>query len=772
MSIRSRRDNLRVELSDFVGRRREASEVRRLLASNRLVTLTGTGGVGKTRLALHVAQQARRTSPDGVWLVELATLADPELAVTAVAGALGVADRSQSPALASYLEDKRLLLVLDNCEHLIDACATLVDELLTRAPRLRVLATSRQPLSVEGERVFRLPPLSTPDPGALPAGDLSEFEAVRLFVARARAVSPTFAVTTDNRAAVAAVCRQLDGIALAIELAAARLRVLSVEQILSRLNDRFRLLTTGSAAAPARQQTLRAALDWGHGLCSPHEQVLWARSSVFSGGFDLEAAEAVCSGDDIEPGEVFKLLAGLVDKSILFRESSVDHAVRYALPDTTRQYGQECLVAAGQDAILGRRHRAYYGELARQASADWISPREVEWLLRLRRELPNLRLAMESGLVDAGAAHTALEIAVATRELWFGAGQFREGQRWLTRGLAQCPEPTPLRAIALADLGYLTLLLGDAPASRPMPIEAHFLSDRPGKSPPHAAISHDLAHVALTDQPPDLTRGLALTELALAEARAGGDLRRISHALLQTALIAAFTGNPRAAGYAEDCLALAEAYRAEWTKSWALTILALARRQHDARVQVAALLHKALQIQRFFQDSWGTAICLELLAWTASSAGRHAHAALLLGACEAINQRQGASLAELGPFAEHHAECVRDAQHALGMAVFSAAFDGGGRLSLDEAIRHSVGAMGTTPTAIPSRPAQIPNGPLTRREQQIAVLVAEGLPNRDIAARLLISKRTAESHVGHILNKLGFGNRTQIAAWIAQRGRQ
>jgi predicted ATPase/DNA-binding CsgD family transcriptional regulator len=767
-----RRDNLPAELSDFVGRRRETSEIRRLLEGNRLVTLIGTGGVGKTRLAVQVARQVRRASPDGVWLVELAAVADPEHVPAAVAGVWGVTDRSPRSvlaALAGYLEDKRLLLVLDNCEHLIEACALLVGKLLGIAPELRVVATSREPLRVDGEQVFPVAPLATPDPAAPPAGDLSEFEGVRLFVDRARAVLPTFAVTAANRVAVAGVCRRLDGIPLAIELAAARLRVLSVEQILSRLDDRFRLLTTRSRVAPARHQTLRAALGWSHELCSSAEQALWARASVFAGGFDLEAAEAVCAGDGIHSGEILKLVAGLLDKSILVRVDGAGVAARYGLLETVRQYGRQRLVATGQQGLLVARHRDYYQRLARQAKAEQVSPQEVAWLLRLRRELPNLRLAMEAGLAEPAGAHAALEIAVAMRDLWFGGGRNREGQRWLTRALAADPEPTAARAVALADAGYLTKLLGDAKAGRRMLAEAQALADRLGDPAAHAAVTFELAACATITQPPEFARGLALTEQALTYARAAGDLRTESIVLLLTAIIGAFTSDSRAAGNAAQCRALGEAHGAEWTRSWGLLVLALVRWQQGNRDQVAALLHEALSTQQIVHDGWGAGIGLEILAWTAAADGRHEHGARLLGASQAIKRREGAAMAELGPFAEHHAACIHEVQHALGDTAYTAAFDEGTRFTLDEAINHAFGKTHTKPTVPSPRPAQLDRDPLTPREEQIADLVAHGLTNQDIATHLVISKRTAESHIENILTKLGFNNRTQIARWITER---
>src|SRR5215469_612357 len=347
-----RLSNLPIEITSFVGRRRELSVARRLLGDARLLTLAGAGGVGKTRLALRLAAEVRRTFAEGVWLADLAPLQDGELVPQTVVAALGLPDHSTRlpvETLLEHLVDKRLLLVLDNCEHVLGACAVLATKLLSEAEGLRILATSRQLLNIEGEQVLEVPPLSVPEPDQLSAaGSLIEYEAVRLFAERAAAVVPGFAVTAGNSAVVARLCQGLDGIPLAIELAAVRLRVLSVEQILERLDDRYRLLTRGSRTALERHQTLRAAIEWSYDLCSPQEQTLWKRLSVFSGGFDLEAVEQTCADEDIAQEDIFELVTGLIDKSILARQQHGPR-VRYRLLETIRQYGQGRLTESGQD---------------------------------------------------------------------------------------------------------------------------------------------------------------------------------------------------------------------------------------------------------------------------------------------------------------------------------------------------------------------------------------------------------------------------------------
>jgi predicted ATPase/DNA-binding CsgD family transcriptional regulator len=768
------RGNVPAELSGFVGRRAEVSEVRRLLERNRLVTLTGMGGVGKTRLALKVAESARRGFRDGVWLVELAATTDANLVPSAVAGVFGVADRSDRSAVSTllgYLEDKRLLLVLDNCEHLVDVCAVLAAKLLACAPDLRVLATSRQPLRVDGEQVVPVVPLSTPDPHDLPMGDLAQFEAVELFVQRARAVVPTFEVTEANRAALAKVCRRVEGIPLAIELAAARVPVLSVAQILLRLDDRFALLTKKSRIAPDRHRTLTATLDWSYELCSPPEQLLWTRASVFAGGFDLDAAEQICAGDGIDRGEVFELVSGLVDKSILGRHAGIGSAARYGLLETVRDYGHQQLAGSGLQDTVRDRHREYYLELARQGQAGRVSDREVEWLLRLRREWPNLRAAMESGLARQDFAHSTLDIALALRDLWFGTGRHREGLHWLSRAIAASGERTPARVIALTEAAYFAMRLGEAATCDRMLTEARALADRLDDVHARLVVTHTRGTLALLQNPPDLPLAQALTEAAAAGYRLTGDLRRQINALQQLFAIALFLGETAAAAdHAEQCRGLAEAHGAEWTRSWGLVLLATLRARQGEPARTEALLYEAMPTHLLVGDSYAAGISLELLAWAATATGHPERGARLLGACEVTKRLNGPALAQQAALAVQHDQAVRAARQALGDDAYGTLFDEGAQFTLDEAIRYGLGEQPPRPPAATPGAAGAGLAPLTPREQEIAELVTQGLTNKQIAARLVISQRTAEGHVENILTKLGFTNRAQISRWITERG--
>src|SRR5215470_6699453 len=464
--------NLPAELTSFVGRRGELAEVRRLLAASRLVTLTGPGGVGKTRLALRAAAGLARAFRDGVWLVRLDQLRDEALVAPAVAGALGLQDRAgyaPEAAVAEYLAERQLLLVLDNCEHVVDAVAKLADVLLREAGGLRVLATSRESLTMTGETVLAVPPLAAPDAGErLSVAELARFPAVGLFAERATQVVPGFAVTEANMEPVARICRRLEGMPLAIELAAAQTPVLSAEQIEARLSDRLGLLIRGGRARPARQQTLRASIEWSYELCSAAERLLWARCSVFAGGFELDAAEGICADDRLPAGHVLELLAALAAKSILTAGHS-EGVARYRLPETLREFGQERLHESGEDTALRRRHRDWYEQLAGRANTSWFSPRLADLEARLLREQVNVQAAQDFCQAEPGEAEAGLRIALHVWHLYYwSAGHVSEGRYRLGQVLAEVREPTVWRARGLLLAGFLAAVGGDRSAAQPL----------------------------------------------------------------------------------------------------------------------------------------------------------------------------------------------------------------------------------------------------------------------------------------------------------------
>ncbi|MDV6270885.1 protein kinase domain-containing protein, partial [Rhodococcus globerulus] len=421
------KSNLPTELTEFVGRRHEIASVKKTLATSRLVTLTGIGGVGKTRLALRIAQNVQRAYSGGVWLVELGELHDGSLVPDVFAAAFGIrnhSERNLEDVLAEFIGSRDLLLVVDNCEQVVESVAKLADLLLRACANLRILATSREHLGIIGESVVRVPSLSSPNgDGESSLKAMLNYDAIRLFADRACAAVPTFEITDSNKDTIARICRRLDGLPLAIELAAARLRSMSVEQILQRLTDRYALLTRGSRTAPTRQQTLSACIDWSFDLCTAREQLMWGRMSVFAGSFDLDAAEQVC-GADLTPDEVADLVSSLVEKSILIQEST-GHVVRFRILETLREYGHTKLGATGEYSTLRQRHLHWYEQLVSSARSEWVSSRQVQWISRLEREQANLREALELSAVSN--PDVGLRVAASLYHFWHARGLFGEG---------------------------------------------------------------------------------------------------------------------------------------------------------------------------------------------------------------------------------------------------------------------------------------------------------------------------------------------------------
>ncbi|MDZ5619750.1 LuxR C-terminal-related transcriptional regulator [Nocardioides sp. HM23] len=768
-STASVRGALPAELTSFVGRRHELSETRRLLASSRILTLTGAGGVGKTRLALRMAAEVRRTFPDGVWFVELAALHDPQLVPHTVANTLELRQVSADPAsdLAAYLEPRRLLVVLDNCEHLTDACAVLVSKLLAAAPDLRILATSRHVLGVEGEQILAVPPLSTPA-AQVTAGDAAHYESVRLFLDRAAAVAPDFEVADGNRDAVVELCRRLDGIPLAIELAAVWLRTLSPVQILDRLEDRFRLLTSGRSAVPARHQALDAAVGWSYELCSPAEQLLWERLSVFSGGFDLEAAEEVCSGEGLPTADVLNLVASLVNKSIVIRIQATSHTTAwYQMLETIRQYGEERL-AAGAMRDLRVSHRNHYRSLAEGFAAEGFGQHQADWYIRLRREQGNFRAALEFALEDPGEAAAVFDIAAPLWNFWF-AGFLREGYRYLTRAIDVAREPTPARAHGLWAAAYLALIAGDLGRTGTMLAEASDLAERFDDDLLRARIAELRGHSVLYHG--DLPAAIALLEDARARFRALDEPVGEFDTLVLLAAATFFLQDPRDGEFSQQALALTEQYGALSSKAYALWCVGIASWRAGEYRRAVDNLRECVRLFQPLNDLTGIGFGVQALSWCAASTSPDERAARLLGASHAVWRISGAKIDETSPYSQVEKGSQEAVAAAIGAAAFERAFADGASYSLDEAMSLAMGddAGAEPPTsALSGRGGAEAPGGLTRREREVAELLAEGLSNKEIAARLVISQRTVETHVEHVLGKLGISSRAQVASWVAE----
>ncbi|MEO5873655.1 MAG: LuxR C-terminal-related transcriptional regulator [Streptosporangiaceae bacterium] len=773
--LSQRRVNLPAELSSFVGRRREVAEGRRLLSVARLVTLTGVGGVGKTRLAVRVAAAAAKSFPDGVWMVELSALRDPALLVPAVAATLALPEqtiRPQAEVLADHLADRRALLVLDTCEHLVGACADLVEQLLRTAPRLKILATSRELLHAQGEHALVVNPLSAPRiAGGFDSDhsgqDLAQYEAVRLFVERATAVAPDFALTQDNQRAVAQVCAALDGLPLAIELVAGLLAATPIDRFAEGLQDRFGTLTS-RRTAQGRHQALRATIGWSHELCGPAERLLWARLSVFAQDFDLESVEQVCADRELPRQLIARTLAGLVDQSIVSREID-ELGTCYRLLDSIREYGAEWLRELGEEQELRRRHRDWYLCRVWAVEAAWSGPQQEFWLRRTNREHANLRAALEYSLGRRGEHRAALSMTASLWFLWAACGHVREGRHWLEQALerdqvAAARVPSPERAKALWVLGWIASLQGDLETA------AQRLTECRDQAELYEGIDPDAYRLQWSGQialfAGDLDGAVGLLSQALDQ---HGDTAPLNPAVLPATVLLAMTRTLQGdTGSATDLLrggrALAVAAGEQWMRSHADFGLALAARADGDFAAAARYAREALRIQRHFRDIVAIVGCLELLATSAADRGDGHTGAVLLGHTDRLWRTFGRPHFGSLIFTDSHRHCELDLRALLGEHDYALAFTWGAGLDLGQAIAFALDEHSAYP-ADRAGAAQ----PLTRRQHQVAGLVADGLTNRQIAERLGISHHTVDTHLEHILNRLGFTSRAQIAAWATDR---
>ncbi|MFI6643133.1 ATP-binding protein [Streptomyces sp. NPDC050504] len=693
------RCNLPAELSRFVGREAEVARLERQLDESRLVTVVGVGGVGKSRCVAQVAATAQKRFCDGVRLADLSMVREPGLLEHALAEALGLTDHTSRPprsALAEHLADRRLLLVVDGFEQVVDACAELVRELLLRSPGLRVLAAGRRPLRLAGELVAPLPPMGDAD-------------AVLLLADRAASASPDFRLDDANRAAVLELCRRLDGIPLALELAAGRLRTLSVEQVLHRIGDRFRLLTGGHRGALPRHQTLRTAIGWSHELCTRGQRLLWARLSVFAGPFDLEAAEYVCGGTGLAADSVLDLLDELLAQSVVLREDSAA-GIRYRLLDTVREYGAEWLEAAGDAERLRRRHRDWYLGLATWCELEWFSPRQAEVAARIDSALPNLRQAMECSLQCEGEAHLAQHLAGTLWFYWAGCGRLAEGRHWLEHVL-HALEPVAagheaVRLKALWVLGYVAVLQGDAVPALAALQECREGADRTGDAAAAAYAVHRTGCLALVTD--DMERAETLLREALERYGEIGELNsNVLMAQIELAMAVAFRGAlDEAVAICEEAREVCEDHGERWALAYALYVLAYAAWTREDNAGARELLAECLRIDHAFHDLLGSVLALELLGLVTLTEGDPAGAAVLQGAAGAIWPSVGLPLFGSAYYNGPHALCEERAREALGDAAYEECRREGAALDLDAAVARALGG-----DAVAGRPGSAVPGP-------------------------------------------------------------
>ena len=775
------RHNLPLERTSFIGRERETLEVKRLLAMTRLLTLTGVGGSGKTRLAIKVASDLAGAYPDGAWLVELAALSEGELVPQAVAKALGVREQSGRPlteTLKDALRARKMLLVVDNCEHLIEAVVHLVDALLETCAGLRVLATSRETLSAAGEVAWVVPSLTVPDSEqAQAAGKLEGYESVRLFKERARQSDTSFALTSRNGPAVAQVCRRLEGIPLAIELAAARIGVLSAEQLAERLDDSLGLLTEGGRTAEPRQRSLRATLEWSHQLLSEHEQMLFRRLSVFAGGWTLEAAEEVCSGEGIEEGGMLDLLSELVEKSLVVAEAGDEGVVRFRMLEPVRQYAREHLEESGEVEIIRERHAKHYLALAETAEPELLGAEEGGWLRQLRIELGNLRGALwwslEPGDEEPERAESGLRLVTALLRFWDVEG-FQEGKRWLQAALEKDPGGFPaVRAKALSGLGWILLYQQDYGRAITILKEAIALYKELGNLSGTALAVGNLGYAVLHGGYHERLPAFVEEGEALMKRDLDGHTR--ASLVMPLAMAAIEEGDPESAtSQLEESLALCRELGDLRLTARTLFTLGFYEMERGDLDRGAALLEEGARINRELGDRLGSFYFAWALGMVSALRGRPVRAARLWGASEAIREQMGImSLSHYELAHTDYEQHLVSARSSLDEMAWAAAWSEGRAMSPDQAIDYALSAEDpATPTASqPRRPhTDQPTDILSRREREVAVLVGRGYTNRRIAKELGITKRTVETHVSKVLRKLGLGSRTQIAAWAIEQG--
>lgn len=828
------RDNLPAPLSTFIGRKQEITRVKELLSKHRLVTLSGTGGCGKTRLALQVASELREVFRDGIWLTELASIAEEEFVARAAASTLALREQADQPAsesLANYLKARQVLLIFDNCEHLAAAVAQLSAALLVSCPEIQIMATSREPLGVPGEMVWVVPPLSLPDPQPWrePGGDLSalttyqQSEAIQLYAARAAAASPGFELNVENAPWVAGICRRLDGIPLAIELAAARMRAFSVRQISERLDDRFHLLTSRLRTTPLRHQTLEAALDWSFQLLSESEQIVLRRLSVFALEWTLEAAEVVCSDGSITPAEVMDDLSNLVEKSLVMADSPLT-GQRYRFLETIRQYAYQKLVEAGEADQVRDNHLNYFLHWVEMNAAHLSGPDQPAWLDSFAAEHDNIRAALEWSHSSPSRIELGLRFAAACGRFWRLHGDFSEGRERLNTML-RLSDPqarTNARAWALLWSARLAYLQSDYPALQAMAQESLEICRQLGPAG-KTGIARALDLLGeLATEVGDYQTASALIEDSLNIYRSLNEKRGIAEMLMRLGWAAMRAGDySRAESLINESLPV---IRELGEKSLLGEILSgmgeLAVRQGKYD-QANRLLEESLALRRALNERWGVAATLGSLGWAALLQRDYERMREMMGESLTlrieIGERGGTAwcfekLAEAtilqaqsipNPFRRlalqrsvqvfaaaaslraplqsiidpadipEYERILADLRGVLGEPAFEAVWDKGRRLPLAEVVN-----LALTPALPPTTAASLTAnqadkakfGGLSDRERKVAVFIAQGKTNREIAEMMGVQVKTVETYVTRVLNKLNFDSRVQIATWVLTVG--
>lgn len=809
--------NLRVQLTSFIGREREIADLERLLFSAHLVTLTGAGGSGKTRLAVEVAHGVSDRFPDGVWLVDLVPLHEPELVQKATALTLGLRPTADQPLLETLLDfmrARKLLLILDNCEHLSEACAQLAQQLLFQAPELRILATSREPLAIAGETIYSVSGLAWPSPNAglrEDRQDFMQYDAVQLFVERARAINASFNLNSENAWSIVEICRRLDGLPLALELASARVNVLTVQEIAARLNDQLNLLVSSQRRdIELRHQTLRATIDWSYGLLQLDEQLCLRRLAVFEAGCTLDTAEVVCSGEGIAAGKILELISSLSSKSLLVAETVGRAQARYRLLDTIREFMLERLAESGETGRLRDRHLQLFLTRTEETAPKLNDAYQQLWLNWLEDEHDNLRTALawalESGQIEAG-----LRIAGALIRFWEIRGHVQEGMRWFKRLLDRADESISLvvHAYALAYASFLAMFLGDAASATSYGQKAVSLAEAAGDEG-HDALSIALGGLAsgarvtgdfataitLEERTIQLLRessgppfflGMALLghgsvaielgeyetaraslEESLAIAQEAGDSFRIGHALNALGDLArceqrfpdALTAYERSAALLREVGAERDLASVEQNLGHTYLHLGDVKRAHS-------LFRESLATHQALQNKPGMAECLIGFAAIALLQELPAVGARLLGASHVVGGPRNPAISVWQATRLEYEHYLEMAQADQPEAAFLDAQAVGRAMTLEQAL-DDARSLPLHPVVAPAASESLDS--LTGREREVAALIGQGKSNSEIAAELVLSKRTVETHVSNILSKLGVAGRGQLMLWAIERG--
>lgn len=803
-SIARAHTNLPVQLSSFIGRDRELEELRGSLGKHRLVTLTGPGGVGKTRLAVSLANRLSAAYRDGVWLVELGSLNEPGLVSQAVAYALGVRERfGQGPqeSIVDALIDQQLLLLLDNCEHLLESCAHVADALLRACPDVTVLTTSRQPLGITGEVICQVSTLGLPA-RTRPREDSMKAEAVRLFIERVGLTGSGVVIADENVDLAADICRRLDGLPLAIELAAARVRALGVEQVARHLDDPLHLLTAGNRVAPERQRTLRGTIEWSYRLLTEPEQRFFACLSVFAGGCDLESAEAVFGEDFANAETALDLLASLVDKSLVCIETSTLGAVRYRMLETLREYARERLQATEQWKHVHEKHARFFSALAERIGTEWLGPHESTAHMRAMCEYDNMRAALR-WLIDTSDAEGATRLSASLWRFWRAHGQLTEGRSWLATALklsdavelrsssrregykgagvlAQCQGDYDLAhellehaavlareldqaehlATTLRELGELEMIRGHRSSAVEYLSQALSTAHAAGCPAAEAAALQGLADAALEDCDFDAAHQLADQALTISTELGSPRVKAAILNVLGRVLLEQ-TRLDEAQQTLEEALRIYRELQDAVSGAGALSVLGSVATERHEYTRARELLTECLAVRREAEDREGIAWALEGCARLALAQRWPEMAARLFGAAEALRVSVGAPIPMYAR--RHRDRCVARIISVTGRRAFDAAWSVG-HTTLWHTIADSI------LEATERDPHASTDMVLTTREWQVVEHLAHGATNRQLAEALVIAPTTAERHVANILIKLGLHTRAEIVRWAAVRG--